>query len=229
MGGVDGFIPNPKLRLREQVREVIRFKHYSIRTEAMYWHWIRRFILFHGKKHPRDLHAPEVRTFLTHLAAHENVAAATQNQALNALVFLYREVLGKELGAIGEIERPTRRPKLPTVLSKEETSRLLAAIAPEYQLMVQLLYGTGMRLLECLRLRVKDVDFASSKIEVHDGKGFKDRITMLPEKLKAPLRLHLEKVKLWHEADLKKGAGEVYLPFALARKYPGAAREWCWQ
>lgn len=229
MAVMEGFIANPKLRLREQFREVIRFKHYSIRTETMYWHWIRRFILFHGKKHPTEMHATEVQRFLTHLAAQENVASATQNQALNALVFLYKEVLGVPLGLIGEIEGPTRKPKLPTVLSKEETSRLLASIAPEYQLMVQLLYGTGMRLLECLRLRVKDVDFAQSKIEVRDGKGMKDRVTMLPEKLKAPLRLHLERVKLWHEKDLAGGAGEVYLPFALAKKYPGAAKEWCWQ
>ncbi len=243
---MEGFIANPKLRLREQLREVILFKHYSIRTEAMYWHWIRRFIQFHRQhphlsppsvgavrekswRHPKEMGAAEVQSFLTHLAAQENVAAATQNQALNALVFLYREVLGLPLGMIGEIERPTRRPKLPTVLSKEETARLLAVMVPEYQLMAQLLYGTGMRLLECLRLRVKDLDFSQSKIEIHDGKGMKDRITMLPEKLKAPLRLHLEKVKLWHEQDLAKGAGEVYLPFALARKYPGAAKEWCWQ
>ena len=166
MGGMDGLIPNPKLRLREQLREVIRFKHYSIRTETMYWHWIRRFILFHGKKHPRELQASEVQSFLTHLAAHENVAAATQNQALNALVFLYKEVLGLPLGMIGEIERPTRRPKLPTVLSKEETARLLAAVAPEYQLMVQLLYGTGMRLLECLRLRVHPVRYGLVAISI---------------------------------------------------------------
>jgi integrase len=223
MVGVDALIPNPKLKLREQVREVIRFKHYSIRTETMYWHWIRRFILFHGKKHPRDLQAPDVRAFLTHLAAQENVAAATQNQALNALVFLYKEVLGLHLGAIGEIERPTRKPRLPTVLSKEETARLLAAVSPEYQLMAQLLYGTGLRLLECLRLRVKDLDFAQGKIEVHDGKGFKDRVTMLPEKLKAPLRLHLEKVRLWHEADLKKGAGEVYLNCGKVEMNSGAS------
>ncbi|MEO5802314.1 MAG: tyrosine-type recombinase/integrase, partial [Verrucomicrobiota bacterium] len=167
------------------------------------------------------------QSYLSHLAVKRNVAAATQNQALNSIVFLYRQVLGMEPGVIGALERPTRKPKLPTVLSKEETARLLAAVAPEYQLMVQLLYGTGMRLLECLRLRVKDVDFAQSKVEIHDGKGFKDRVTMLPEKLKAPLRLHLEKVKLWHEKDLANNAGEVYLPFALARKYPGAAREWC--
>jgi site-specific recombinase XerD len=179
---MEKFIPNPKLKLREQLHEVMRFKHFSIRTEQAYWIWIRGFILFHRKRHPKEMGAAEAQSYLNHLATQRNVATSTQNQALNALVFLYREVLGRELGAIGEIERPTRKPKLPTVLSKEETARLLAAIAPEYQLMVQLLYGTGMRLLECLRLRVKDIDFASSKIEVHDGKGFKDRITMLPEK-----------------------------------------------
>jgi integrase len=150
-GNVSGFIPNPKLKLREQLREVIPFKHYSIRTEAMYWHWIRRFILFHGKKHPREMAATEVQSFLTHLATHENVAAATQNQALNALVFLYRELVNVPLGEIGEIERPTRRAKLPTVLSKDEVARLLQAVSPQYQLFFRLLYGTGMRLLEGLR------------------------------------------------------------------------------
>jgi len=154
---MERFIPNPKLKLKEQLREVMRFKHFSIRTEQAYWLWIRGFILFHQKRHPREMGAPEVQSYLNHLATQRNVAVATQNQALNALVFLYKEVLGVPVGEIGEIERPTRKPKLPTVLSKEETARLLAAVAPEYQLMAQLLYGTGMRLLECLRLRVNPV------------------------------------------------------------------------
>ena len=226
---MEKFIPNPKLKLREQLREVMRFKHFSLRTEQTYWLWIKGFILFHNKRHPREMGGTEIQAYLTHLAVERNVAAATQNQALNSIVFLYREVLGKEPGVIGEFERPTRKPRLPTVLSKEETARLLAAIARDYQLIVQLLYGTGMRLVESSAIEGKDLDFAQGKIEVHDGKGFKDRVTMLPETLKAPLQLHLEKVKLWHEADLKNGFGEVQLPFALARKYPGAAREWCWQ
>jgi integrase len=151
------FIPNPKLRLREQLREVMRFKHFSHRTEEAYWHWIKGFILFHGKRHPREMHAAEVRAYLSHLASEKNVAAATQNQALNAIVFLYREVLGLRLGLIGEIERPQRKPKLPSVLTKEEVRRVLTAVPPEYQLICRLLYGTGMRLLEGLRLRVHPV------------------------------------------------------------------------
>ena len=173
------FLPNPKLKLREQLREVMRFRHFSHRTESAYWHWIKGFILFHGKRHPREMNAPEVQAYLSHLAAEKNVAVATQNQALNAIVFLYREVLGLELGDIGQIERPVRRPKLPTVLTQEEVRRVLAVVSPEYQLPCQLLYGTGMRLLECLRLRVKDVDFGRNEITIHDGKGFKDRKTML--------------------------------------------------
>jgi integrase len=141
------FLPNPKLKLREQLGEVMRFKHFSHRTENAYWHWIKGFILFHQKRHPRELGAAEVQAYLSHLAKERSVATATQNQALNAIVFLYREVLVMELGVIGKIERPTRRPKLPTVLTKEEVRRVLTAVAPEYQLACQLLYGTGMRLL----------------------------------------------------------------------------------
>ncbi len=154
---MDGFRPNPSLKLREQVGEVMRFKHYSLRTEEMYWSWIRRFILFHNKTHPKNLGAPEVQAFLTHLAADRDVAAATQSQALNALVFLYREVLLLPLGAIGEIERPKRPRKIPTVLTVKEVERVLAAVSSPYQLCGQLLYGTGMRLMECLRLRVHPV------------------------------------------------------------------------
>lgn len=226
---MERFVPNPKLKLKEQVHDVMRFKHYSLRTETMYWHWIRRFILFHGKKHPREMGAPEVRAFLTDLAVNGNVAAATQAQALNGLVFLYRDVLCVELGLIGEIERPRRKPKLPVVLSKAETQRVLAAVTPEHQLICQLLYGTGMRLLECLRLRVKDIDFAGGKIDIHDGKGMKDRVTVLPESLRQPLQTQLQRAQVWHQADLDKGAGAVWLPFALERKYCNAAQEWCWQ
>jgi len=211
------------------LREVIRFKHYSLRTEEAYWNRIKRFILFHNKRHPREMGAPEAQQFLTHLAAVENVAVATQAQALNAIVFLYGSVLRVPLGAIGEIERPTRPKRMPTVLSKEEVQRLLAAVAPNQQLFCRLLYGTGLRLLEGLRLRVKDVDFARHQIQVHDGKGMKDRVTMLPDKLKLELQQHLQRVKIIHEQDLRSGFGEVYLPFALERKYPNANREWCWQ
>lgn len=223
------FLPNPKLKLREQLGEVMRFKHFSHRTESSYWHWIKGFILFQQKRHPRELGATEVQAYLSHLATEKNVATATQNQALNAIVFLYRDVLNVELGGIGQIERPTRRPKLPTVLTKEEVKRVLAAVPPEHQLACQLLYGTGMRLLECLRLRVKDVDFGRNEIVIHDGKGFKDRVTVLPESIKAALQLHLERVKAKHQKDLAEGFGRVSLPHALARKYPNAPKEWCWQ
>jgi len=226
---MDKFLPNPKLKLREQLHEVMRFKQLSPRTESSYWHWIRGFILFHQKRHPREMHAPEVQAYLSYLAAKRDVAPATQNQALNAIVFLYRDVLAIDLGNIGKIERPTRRPKLPAVLTKDETRRVLAAVPPEYQLICRLLYGTGMRLLECLRLRVKDIDFGRNEIVIHDGKGAKDRVTMLPESLKSALQTHLERVRLIHGKDLADGLGRVYLPFALARKYPNAPKEWCWQ
>ena len=226
---VDKFLPNPKLKLREQLHEVMRFKQMSRRTEQAYWLWIKDFILFHNKKHPRDMGGAEVQTYLNYLATERNVAAATQNQALNGLVFLYREVLNLPLGAIGEIERPRRPKKLPTVLTKEETRRVLTALSPEYQLIGRLLYGTGMRLLECLRLRVKDVDFGRNEIIIHDGKGAKDRVTMLPESLKPALTQHLERVYVIHKKDMTEGFGEVYLPFALSKKFPKAGFEWCWQ
>jgi integron integrase len=173
--------------------------------------------------------AAAVQAYLTHLAVKQNVAAATQRQALNAIVFLYREVLGLELGLIGEIEKPQRPVKLPTVLTKEEVRRVLALVAPEYQLVCRLLYGTGMRLLEGLRLRVKDADFGRNEIVIHDGKGAKDRVTVLPESLKADLARHLERVRAMHERDLAAGSGQVALPHALARKFQKADREWCWQ
>ncbi|HEV2692631.1 MAG TPA: integron integrase [Verrucomicrobiae bacterium] len=223
------FLPNPKLKLREQLREVIRFRHGSPRTEEAYWHWIKGFILFHQKRHPREMQAVEVRAYLSHLAVEKKVAAATQNQALNAIVFLYREVLNLEPGAIGKIERPTRSRKIPAVLTKEEVRGVLAMVAADHQLICRLLYGTGMRLLECLRLRVKDVDFARNEVTIHDGKGFKDRMTMLPESLKPALRLHLERVRTIHQQDLAAGLGRVSLPYALARKYQNANREWGWQ
>lgn len=242
-------IPNPKLKLREQLAEVCRFRHYSHRTENAYWHWIKGFIQFHRRKatphpqslppagaerearwrHPRELGAAEVQAYLSHLAVHQDVAAATQRQALNAIIFLYREVLGMDLGLIGEIERPQRQAKLPVVLTKEEVRRVLASVAPAHRLACRLLYGTGMRLLECLRLRVKDVDFGRNEIVIHDGKGAKDRVTMLPESVKEDLACHLERVRLLHEKDLAAGHGRASLPHALARKFRNAEREWCWQ
>ncbi len=225
----EGFIPNPQLKLLDQVSEVMRFKHHSLRTEQAYRQWIKRFIFFQGKRHPKDLGPPEVRSFLNDLAARQGVAVSTQNQALNALVFLYREVLGQDFGDLGELERPSRPARLPVVLRQEEAQRLLAAMTGTHQLMAQMLYGTGMRLMECVRLRVKDVDFVANQVIVCDGKGFKDRGTILPEMVKARLRQHLERVRLLHEQDVKAGYGRVYLPMALGRKYPNAEREWCWQ
>ena len=223
------FLPNPKLKLREQLAEVCRFRHLSHRTENAYWHWMKGFILFHGKRHPREMGAGEVQAYLSHLAVKQNVAVATQRQALNAIVFLYRDVLGLKLGLIGQIEKPRRSAKLPTVLTKEEVRRVLALVSPEHQLACRLLYGTGMRLLECLRLRIKDVDFGRNEIVIHDGKGAKDRVTMLPESLKVDLTRHVERVRLLHERDLAAGLGRVALPHALARKFQKADQEWCWQ
>jgi integron integrase len=228
-GPPDGFIPNPKLRLREQVREVIRFKQFSRRTEAAYWIWIRQFILFHGKRHPRELGKPEVEAFLSHLTSGRNVAVSTQNQALNALVFLYREVLHLPFDQLGTVERPVRRPKVPVVLSQTEARQLLETMEGTTGLMARLLYGSGLRLLEGLRLRVKDLDFGRGQVIVHDGKGFKDRVTMLPELLEAPLAAHLKRVQALHQQDLQAGLGRVWLPGALRVKYPCAEQEWIWQ
>lgn len=224
------FVPNPKARLLDQVREVLRFGHYSIRTEQAYVGWIKRYIFFHGKRHPREMGASEVGRFLSHLAVEGQVAAATQNQALNALVFLYREVLGVDLGDFRGFELAERPARLPVVLSREEVTRLLKTLAPgTTSLIIRMLYGTGMRLMECLRLRVKDVDFDRNQIVVRDGKGAKDRVGLLPMPLKEELRAHLKRVEWLHGEDLRRGGGDVYLPYALARKYPNAEREWGWQ
>jgi integron integrase len=227
--GPELLVPNPKLRLREQLREVMRFKHYSLRTEEAYWNWIRQFILFHGKQHPREMGETHVHQFLSHLATSRNVAAATQNQALNALVFLYAQVLHRPLGQLEEFVRPTRPARLPVVLTQEEARRLLAAMPVKYALPARLLYGSGMRVMEGVRLRVKDVDFGAPHIVVRDGKGEKDRVTILPESLREALRQQMERARAWHEQDLAEGFGRVHLPYALARKYPNADREWCWQ
>ena len=180
-------------------------------------------------RHPKDLGEAEVKAFLTHLAAERQVSASTQNQALGALLFLYQKVLGRELGLLAGFDRAQRRQKVPVVLSREEVQRLLLAVPEKYRLFCQLLYGTGLRLMEGLRLRIKDVDFDRNQIVVHDGKGMKDRVTMLPDRLKAGLQTHLQRVKLIHEQDLAAGLGTVWLPGALRVKYPSAEREWAWQ
>lgn len=213
----------------ESVRALIRVKHFSYRTEEAYLGWIRRFILFHGKRHPAEMGADEVRAFLTHLAVEGKVAAATQNQAFAALLFLYRQVLGKSLENLENVVRAKRPQRLPEVLTKDEAARVLAFLRGEEWLVAALLYGAGLRLTEALRLRVKDLDFEYRQIVVRDGKGAKDRMTVLPEKIIEPLKTHLERVRLLHDEDRRLGFGEVYLPYALERKYPNAAREWIWQ
>lgn len=216
-------------KLLDQVRHKIRLKHYSIRTEDAYTDWVRRFVLYHGRRHPRDLGPAEVEAFLTHLAVQGRVSASTQNQAKSALLFLYREVLQVELPWLENVEQAKASRRLPVVLTSEEVHDLLSRVEGTSGLILKLLYGTGMRIMECLRLRVKDVDFARHEILVREGKGFKDRVTMLPHSLAMPLREHLVRVKHLHVRDLEAGHGDVYLPFALERKYPNANREWAWQ
>ena len=218
-----------KPKLLDQLRFAIRAKHYSIRTEEAYVHWCKRFILFHQKRHPKAMREPEVAQFLNHLAVNEKVSSSTHNQALSAIVFLYGEVLGLQLGTIQKLERPTRPKRLPVVLTREEVRRVLAQMDGVTALMAQLLYGAGLRLMECLRLRVKDIDFGYGQIVVRDGKGQKDRITMLPASLREALKQQLERAKTIHEQDLAEGFGEVYLPEALGRKYPTAGTQWGWQ
>jgi integron integrase len=219
----------PKPRLLDRVRDAIRARHYSRRTEKAYAHWIKRYIFFHGKRHPADMGAPEVTAFLTSLAVHDKVAASTQNQALSALLFLYREVLGVELPWLDDVVRAKRPQHLPVVLTRDEVRAVLQRLDGVPRLMALLLYGAGLRLLECCRLRVKDVDFATNQITIRDGKGHKDRVTMLPAAVKAALIAHLARAREQHEADLRHGAGWVELPSALTRKYPNAGRDWGWQ
>jgi len=217
-------------KLLDRVSDAIRLKHYSPRTEEAYVGWIRRYILFHNKRHPREMGTPEIEAFLTHLTVDRNVAASTQNQALYAILFLYREVLRKDLDERAIDAVRAKKPKrLPIVLTKEEALRLIGFLSGKYRLMAKLLYGSGLRLGECLELRVKDVDFAQRQIIVRDGKGMKDRVTILPETLTPFLQEHLRHVKYLHDDDLSKGYDSAPLPFALNRKYPNASREWAWQ
>ena len=216
-------------RLLDQVHEAIRRRYFSRRTEEAYVHWIKRFIYFSGRRHPAALGEAEVTAFLNHLAAERKVAASTQNQALSALLFLYKEVLGRELAWLDGLHRATRPPRLPVVLTRDDVERLLAELQGVRWLIASLLYGAGLRVMECLRLRVKDVDLGYRQILVRDGKGEKDRVTMMPEKLAAPLAAHLARVKSLHARDLEAGFGEGSLPYALARKYPRAGWEWVWQ
>jgi integron integrase len=209
-------------QLLEQVRAAVRTRHYSIRTEEAYIRWVREYILFYGKRHPAELGAKEVSAFLSHLAVERNVAASTQNQALSALLFLYREVLAIPIGWVDNVERAKRPKRLPVVFTREEVRTVLSHLRGDAWLMASLLYGSGLRLMECVRLRVKDVDFARLQITVREGKGDKDRITMLPPSLLEHLRRQLGRAKALYEMDVREGFGHVYLPYALARKYPNA-------
>lgn len=218
-----------KSPLLNQVRHHLRLKHYSIRTEEAYLSVIRRFILYHQKRHPKEMGADEIRQYLSHLATDEQVAASTQNVALAALLFLYREVLQIELPLVEGVERAKRPHRIPVVLTTKEVKRVLAQMSSTHHLMASLLYGSGLRLMECVRLRVKDLDFDYRQLIVRDGKGEKDRRTLLPQPLVEPLQCHLARVRLQHEEDVRLGCGSVYLPYALERKYPHAAQEWVWQ
>jgi len=218
-----------KPKLLDQVRTKIRVKHYSLRTEEAYVKWIKRYIWFHNKKHPIEMGEKEISEFLSHLAVNGNVAASTQNQAMCAIVFLYKQVLEKDLGEFQDLTWAKRPAKLPEVFTVDEIDNVMNKIEGIYKLMAILMYGAGLRLLECLRLRVKDVDFTYKKINVREGKGKKDRPTMLPEMAIPLLKKQLEKSKIQHEKDLKGGFGTVYLPYALSKKYINANREWGWQ
>ena len=216
-------------KLLDRVRWHLRVKHYSIRTEQAYVDWIRRYILFHRKRHPNDMSEREITEFLTHLAVEKHVAASTQNQAFAALLFLYQQVLERKLDFIDKVERVTRPAKLPVVFTPSEARSVLAHLKGDYRLMAELLYGSGLRLMECLRLRVKDIDFGYNRITVRDGKGLHERVALLPQQVRRSLGPHLDRVKELHRQDLARGGGKVHLPFALKRKYPNAERAWIWQ
>ncbi|SJM92011.1 integron integrase [Crenothrix polyspora] len=222
-------IPAQAPKLLDQVRGKIRLKHYSIRTEQAYTDWIKRFILHFGKKHPRDMGAAEVEQFLTHLAVKGKVSASTQNQAKCAILFLYKEVLELQLPWLDNVEHAKTPRRLPVVLNRDEIQAILSRLTGTHWLVASLLYGTGMRIMECLRLRIQDVDFKRHEILIRDGKGFKDRVTMLPVSLATALQTHLVAVRRLHENDLTQGFGAVYMPYALERKYPNAAKDWMWQ
>ena len=226
---VDPSISQHGPKLLELFREAMRVRHYSNRTEDTYCAWVKRYVHFHNMRHPKEMGEQEINAFLTHLAVAEKVSASTQNQALSALLFLYRNVIGKEVGDLGHVIRARKPIHLPVVLTREEVKALLDQLSGDKWLMASLMYGSGLRLMECLRLRVQDIDFSRNEIMVRDGKGAKDRITMLPESLKKPLGDHLKNVKSMHDKDLADGWRRVLLPGALDRKYPNAPSEWRWQ
>ena len=207
----------------------MQLKHLSRRSQDAYTHWIKRFILFHEKRHPKDMAEKEIEEFLTHLAVDEEVAASTQNLAFNAILFLYSEILHRELGPIADIVRAHRTKRIPVAFTRTEAKLVISHLTGVYWIVANILYGSGLRLLECLRLRVKDVDFKQNRITVREGKGEKDRSTILPQSIKKRLQLHLKKIYAIHQEDLADGYGETILPHALAHKYPAAAKQWNWQ
>lgn len=220
---------NSQPRLLDRLRLALRSRHYSRRTEKTYVMWVKRLILFHNVRRPADMAAPEVNAFLTHLAVEGPVGASTQNQALSALLFLYRHVIGREIGDLGQVVRARKPKRLPVVMTRDEVQAVLDQLRGEKWLMASLMYGAGLRLMECIRLRVQDIDFGASHIMVRDGKGFKDRLTVLPAVVKDPLRRHMDSVREIHRGDVAEGYGRVSMPYALERKYPNASREWRWQ
>ena len=216
-------------KLLDQVRDAIRTKHYSARTEKTYIDWIRRYIIFHNKRHPKEMSVPEVQAYITHLATQDKVSASTQNQALSAITFLYKHVLNKELNFPTNTIRPERSKPLPVVLTQQEAKSVIDNLNGAPKIMAKILYGGGLRLMECLRLRVKDIDFGNHQIIIRQGKGEKDRFTVLPDSVIEELRAHLLVVKAIHEKDIKEGFGETSLPYALEKKYRSASKEWLWQ
>ena len=220
--------PHPP-KLLEQVVARLRVKHYSLRTEKTYVDWIKRYIWFHDKRHPQEMGAAEVEAFLSHLAVERSVSASTQNQAKSALLFLYREVLQTELPWLDKVTQAKAPKRMPVVMTRDEVQAVLSRMDGSVWLVASLLYGSGLRIMECLRLRVKDVDLARCEILVREGKGFKDRVTMLPASLVQPLKQHMERIKALHDEDLVKGYGEVFMPMALEVKYPSAGKSWGWQ
>jgi integron integrase len=216
--------------LLDRYSEALRNLHYSLRTERTYLGWVRQFILYHNKRHPREMGAPEINAFITDLVNQKNVSASTQNQAISAILFLYRNVLQIELDEASLLPiRPGKPKRVPTVLSRTESKKVIAQMDGVHKIMAQLMYGSGLRIMEVMRLRVKDLDFANRQIIVREGKGENDRVSMFPDILLEPLRLHLQQVRAQHEIDLAMGYGTVYLPYALERKYPNANREFAWQ
>ena len=222
-------LPPGQPRLLDRLRIAIRARHYSLRTEEAYVGWARRYVVFHNKRHPLEMGEPEINAFLSHLAVHGRVAASTQNQALCALLFLYRQVLEKPFPKLEDLIRAKKPRRLPTVMTRDEVRRVLFKMSGTNRVIATLLYGSGMRLLECLRLRVKDVEFASNRLVVRDAKGQKDRYVPLPVTVRPALVSWFAKVKRWHDVDVAEGFGSVYLPHALGRKFPGADRDWGWQ